>query len=56
MSKNISWFANSDYGVGITGMLNCSDPANPSKDPNKVYISIYVKKTILIIMTQQSIQ
>ena len=44
MSKNISWFANSDYGVGITGMLNCSDPANPSKDPNKVYISIYDKE------------
>ena len=41
MSKAISNFANSDYGVGITGMLNCSDPNNPSKDPNKVYISIY---------------
>lgn len=45
MSKAISNFANSDYGVGITGMLNCSDPNNPSKDPNKVYISIYEKET-----------
>ena len=44
MSKNISRFANSDYGVGITGMLNCSDPANPSKNPNKVYISVYDKE------------
>lgn len=44
MSKNISEFADSDYGVGITGMLNCKDPANPSKDPNKVYISIYDKE------------
>lgn len=45
MGKAISTFANSDYGVGITGMLNCSDPNNPSKDPNKVYISIYEKET-----------
>ena len=44
MSRAISNFANSDYGVGITGMLNCSDPNNPSKDPNKVYISIYEKE------------
>lgn len=43
MSKNISMFSNSNYGVGITGMLNCKDPANPSKDPNKIYISIYNK-------------
>ena len=41
MSKNISEFASSNYGIGVTGMLNCKDPANPSKDPNKVYISIY---------------
>lgn len=45
MSKAISSFANSSYGIGITGMLNCSDPNNPSKDSNKVYISIYEKET-----------
>ena len=45
MSKSISSFANSNYGVGITGMLNCSDPNNPSEDSNKVYISIYEKET-----------
>lgn len=41
MSKKISLFAGSNYGVGITGMLNCKDPSNPSINPNKVYISIY---------------
>lgn len=41
MSKAISNFASSNYGIGITGMLNSVDPANPSKNPNKVYISIY---------------
>ena len=41
MSKKISLFADSNYGVGITGMLNAVDPVNPSKNPNKVYISIY---------------
>lgn len=41
MSKVISNFASSNYGIGITGMLNSVDPANPSKNPNKVYISIY---------------
>ena len=41
MSLNISKFADSNYGIGITGMLNRKDPANPSEDTNKVYISIY---------------
>lgn len=45
MSKNISLFADSNYGVGITGMLNCKDPSNPSINPNKIYISIYDKDT-----------
>lgn len=41
MSKAIASFANSSYGIGITGMLNAIDPNNPSKNPNLVYISIY---------------
>ena len=41
MSKNISNFANSDYGVGITGQLNRYDPHNPVCENNVVYISIY---------------
>lgn len=41
MSKNISIFANSNYGVGITGQLNRYDPHNPVSENNIVYISIY---------------
>ncbi len=41
MSQNIAKFANSDYGVGITGQLNRQDPANPVGKDNVVYISIY---------------
>ena len=41
MSKNITKFANSNYGVGITGQLNRQDPANPVGKDNVVYISIY---------------
>lgn len=43
MSKNISIFANSNYGVGITGKLICKDDANPFGDDDKVFISIYDK-------------
>lgn len=41
MSKNITDFANSNYGIGITGQLNRVDPNNPSNESNIVYISIY---------------
>ena len=43
MSKNISLFANSNYGIGITGQINRFDPANISDNCNKIYISIYDK-------------
>lgn len=41
MSKNISEFANSNYGVGITGKLNRVDKNNPFGKDNVVFISIY---------------
>ena len=41
MSRNIVKFANSDYGIGITGQLNRQDPANHVGEDNVVYISIY---------------
>lgn len=41
MSKCISDFTLSNYGVGITGKLNRIDPNNPYGDDNKVFISIY---------------
>lgn len=43
MSRNISTFANSNYGVGITGKLNRVDKANPYGEDNIVFISIYDK-------------
>ncbi len=41
MSKTISNYANSDYGVGITGKLNRIDINNLYGKDNVVYISIY---------------
>ena len=43
MSKNISLFANSNYGVGITGKLNRIDENNLYGNDNQVFISIYDK-------------
>ena len=43
MSKNISKFTNSNYGVGITGKLNRADSNNLFSKDNVVYISIYDK-------------
>lgn len=44
MSKAISIFTNSNYGIGITGKLNCEDKNNLTSPDNKVYISIYNNK------------
>lgn len=44
MSKCISSFANSDYGIGITGKLNRVDENNPYGEDNIVFISIYDKE------------
>ena len=41
MSKAISDFANSTYGVGITGKLNRVDKNNLHGDDSTVYISVY---------------
>lgn len=43
MSKCICNFANSNYGVGITGKLNKTDPNNKIGYDNIIYISIYDK-------------
>ena len=43
MSKNISLFTNSDYGVGVTGKLCKIDPNNPYGEDDVIYISIYIK-------------
>ena len=44
MSKNISEFSGSDFGVGITGKLNRVDINNPFGEDNVVFISIYDKE------------
>jgi len=41
MSTNIAKFANSNYGIGITGKLNRVDKNNPFGADNIVFISIY---------------
>lgn len=41
MSKNISLFASSNYGIGITGKLNRVDEHNPFGADNIVYFTIY---------------
>lgn len=41
MSKNISLFTNSNYGVGITGKINKIDKNNLYGEDNIIYISIY---------------
>lgn len=43
MSKKISDFTNSDYGVGITGQLKKIDENNIVDNDNLVYVSIYDK-------------
>lgn len=45
MAKSISEFALSDYGIGITGKLNCEDMSNPDGRSNVVYISLYNRKS-----------
>ena len=44
MSKKISEFTNSDYGVGITGKINEKDPFNNVGSNSLIYLSIYDKK------------
>ena len=44
MSKNISEFTSSDYGIGITGKLNKVDKNNLYGEDNVVFISVYDKE------------
>ena len=44
MSKSISKFTNSDYGIGITGQINRVDPNNITNENNRIYISVYNKE------------
>ena len=44
MSKKISEFAHSDYGLGVTGKLNRPDENNRHGADNLVYVSLYDKE------------
>lgn len=44
MAKSISRFAESDYGIGITGKINTSDPANEEGANDIVFVAIYNKQ------------
>lgn len=41
MSKNISCFSNSNYGVGITGKFNRADKNNLHGKDNLIFVNIY---------------
>lgn len=41
MSHKISDFANSDFGVGVTGKLNRVDSRNPYGSDNMVFVNVY---------------
>ena len=45
MAKNISEFAQSDYGIGITGKIKRKDENNLFGDDNEIFYSIYDKET-----------
>lgn len=41
MSKKISMFTGSDYGIGVTGQINRIDPNNIVDNDNQIYVSVY---------------
>ena len=43
MSKKITVYSGSDYGIGITGKINRKDKNNLYGEDNEVFISIYRK-------------
>lgn len=45
MSKSISNYTNSDYGVGITGKINKEDPNNKFQENDVIFVSVYNKNT-----------
>lgn len=47
MSRVISNYTNSNYGIGITGKLNRADKNNLVGEDNTIFISIYDKDTDL---------
>ena len=46
MAKQITYFSESTYGVGITGKINRPDENNPNGNDNEVFCCIYDKDTM----------
>lgn len=44
MSKSISVFANSDFGIGVTGKINRKDKNNQEGKDNEIFFSIYERE------------
>ena len=44
MAKQISKYANSTYGVGITGQIGRLDPVNNTGNLNEIFVTIYNSK------------
>ena len=44
MAKQVSCFANSTWGIGITGQIGRIDPQNKGQQINTIYFSIYQAK------------
>ena len=41
MAKNVAKIAESTWGIGITGQLGRVDPANPGKNVDEAYYTVY---------------
>ncbi len=55
MSLKISQYANSNYGIGITGKLLRADQNNDVGQDNEVYVSIYDKDNSLFFTSKISV-
>ena len=55
MSLKISQYANSNYGIGITGKLLRADQNNDVGQDNEVYVSIYDKDNSLFFTAKISV-
>ena len=56
MSRRISKYSKSTFGVGITGKLNVADDENPFEDDNAVFISLYDKRDKTYLVKKINVQ
>ena len=56
MSRRISKYSKSTFGIGITGKLNKKDEENPFEADNAVFISIYDRRDKTYIVKKIDVQ